>query len=191
MEPYFLEHDKILFYKFLDKANTYFEFGSGGSTYQAFIKNNVKKIYSVESDLDWHNKLKLIIGNADKINFIFNEMDVSPNNWGHSGPNSTSEQKIDYSSRIEYLSKEEKKAIDLVLIDGRFRVACCLKCFNEIDDDCFIIFDDFLNIEEYHIVLNYYYIVEKTEDCSMVVLKKKKISSVPVDLIKKYELIEN
>jgi protein O-GlcNAc transferase len=169
MEPFFKENDIVLFNKYLDNASVYFEFGSGGSTYQAFIKNNVKKIYSVESDFDWHNKLKLIIGNTDKINFIFNEMDVRSNSWGHPGPNCSREQKIDYSSHIEYLSKEEKKAIDLILIDGRFRVACCLKCFNEINNECFIIFDDFLNREEYHVVLDYYFIVEKTEDETMVV----------------------
>ena len=46
-----------MFYKYLDKASHYFEYGSGGSTYQ-LIKDNIKKIYSVESDEDWYNKLK-------------------------------------------------------------------------------------------------------------------------------------
>jgi len=190
--PCFQENDKLLFYKYLDKSNFYFEFGSGGSTYQASIKNNIKKIYSVESDLEWHNNLKSILENTDKINFIFNDMDVRQNNWGHPGPNSTREQKMNYSSQILNLSEEEKKDVDLVLIDGRFRVACCLKCFNSINDDCFIIFDDFLNREEYNIVLDYYYIVEQTADCCMVVLKKKSnITSIPDELVKKYELIEN
>ena len=41
------------------------------------------------------------------------------------------------------LSEEEQKEIDLVFIDGRFRIACCLKCFDIISDNCYIAFDDF------------------------------------------------
>ena len=38
------QNDKRIFYKYLDNANYYFEYGSGGSTYQASIRNNIKKI---------------------------------------------------------------------------------------------------------------------------------------------------
>jgi hypothetical protein len=76
------------------------------------------------------------------------------------------------------------------MIDGRFRVACCLKCFEVINDDCYIIFDDFLNRKKYHVVLNYYDIIEKTEDKRMVILQKKKNISMPTDkIVKNYELI--
>jgi hypothetical protein len=37
-------------------------------------------------------------------------------------------------------------------------------------DDCVIAFDDFLNRPYYHIVLDYYDIIEKTKDNSMVIL---------------------
>jgi hypothetical protein len=87
------------------------------------------------------------------------------------------------------LGIEERSKIDLVMIDGRFRVACCLKCFDIINDGCFIAFDDFLNRKKYHIILVYYEIVEKTEDKRMVILRKKKNISIPDELIKKYELI--
>ena len=52
MNPHLSKNDKKMFYKYLDKANVYFEYGSGGSTYQASIKNNIKKIYSVEKTPD-------------------------------------------------------------------------------------------------------------------------------------------
>ena len=79
--------------------------------------------------------------------------------------------------------------LDLILIDGRFRVACCLKCFNKISDECIIAFDDFLDRPQYHIVLDYYEIVEKTNNNSLVFLKKKAASGPEEELIKKYELI--
>ena len=53
-------------------------------------------------------------------------------------------------------------------------------------------FDDFLDRQQYHIILDYYDIVEKTIDNRMVILRKKKcIDSIPEGLIKKYELIAN
>ena len=173
MEPHLENHDKELFYKYLDRANVYFEFGSGGSTYQASIRDNIKCIYSVESDQEWQNKLLKL--NNGKINFIYQEMSTLPNNWGNPGVNATDAQKIGYSDSIHRLSNEEKNTIDLVLIDGRFRVACCLKCFDVINDDCFILFDDFLNRKQYHVVLDYFNVVEQTRNNRMVVLQKKRI----------------
>ncbi len=45
MNPYLSNNDIIMFYKYLDKAKIYFEYGSGGSTYQASIRDNIIKIY--------------------------------------------------------------------------------------------------------------------------------------------------
>ena len=97
---------------------------------------------------------------------------------------------INYSNQILLLDPNEIQKIDLILIDGRFRVACCLKCFNVINENCLIAFDDFLPREEYNIVLDYYDIIEKTEDNNMVILKKKtNITTVPNNIIEQYELI--
>ncbi len=189
MEPHLLKNDKIIFYKYLDNTNVYFEYGSGGSTYQASIRKNIKTIYSVESDITWQKKLNQTIKNPN-INYIYNEMDTEPDTWGNPGKNATNIQKINYSNQITKLSKEEQDSIDLVLIDGRFRAACCLKCYDIIKDNCLIAFDDFLNRPHYHIVLEYFDIIEKTEDNRMVILKKKKNVNIPKELIEKYELIQ-
>lgn len=185
MEPEMSSNDKKMFYNYLNKANVYFEFGSGGSTYQANVRKNIKKIYSVESDIEWHIKLKNKLKN-DKIKYIFNEMNTKPNTWGNPGEHATDIQKINYSDQIKKLKKEDIQNIDLILIDGRFRVACCLKCYDLINDECLIAFDDFLNRTYYHVVLDYFDIVDKTIDNRMVILKKKNIIN---NLIKKYELI--
>lgn len=198
MEPYFTKNDKLLFYKYLDKSNYYFEFGSGGSTYQASIRNNIKKIYSVESDNYWHNILKYKI-KSDKIKYICSNLLSKPKSWGKPGKDCSDLKKINYSNQI--LNLENPKELDLILIDGRFRVACCLKCFNLINENCIVIFDDFLiRNREYGIILYYFDIIEKSEDCKMVVLKKKdfskknneiknKYDNILKNLIKKYELI--
>jgi len=190
MEAWLSDNDKNMFYKYLDNSTIYFEYGSGGSTYQASIRNNIQKIYSVESDLEWHNKLKNLV-KSDKINFIYNEMRTKPNTCGHPGKNSTHTEWKNYSNHLTMLDETEKKSLDLILIDGRFRVACCLKAFENINDDCIIAFDDFFNRPYYHIVLDYYDIIEKTQDDRMVILKKKhNIQSIDKQLIEKYELIK-
>jgi hypothetical protein len=191
MEPLFAINDKNMFYKYLNNSKIYFEYGSGGSTYQASIRNNIIKIYSVESDKEWLNILQQKIKSNNVVHF-FNEMNVQPNTWGYPGPNSTQIQCINYSNYIRKLTLEQKQSIDLILIDGRFRVACCLKCFDIINNDCLIVFDDFLDRPQYHVVLDYYDIVENTIDNRMVILQKKKcIDFIPEELIQKYELIAN
>ena len=189
-----LSNDEInVFKKYLNHSQVYFEYGSGGSTYQAAKNPNIKKIYSVESDKQWHNTLKnkIKIENKHKINFIFVDMKTKPNTWGNPGAGSTINDWIKYSRQILYLPKEEVKKIDMIFIDGRFRVACCLNCYNVIRDDCKILFDDFLNREYYHIILNFFEIIEKTDDNKMVVLKKiLNINPPSKELIHKYENIK-
>lgn len=110
---------------------------------------------------------------------------------GDPGKNATIIQKINYSDQLRKLTKEQQDSIDLVFIDGRFRVACCLKCYDVIKDSCLIAFDDFLNRPQYHIVLEYFDIIEKTQDDRMVILKKKKNINIPKEVIEKYELIRD
>jgi hypothetical protein len=188
LEPLFSESDKKLFYTYLDNTAVYFEYGSGGSTYKASLKKNILKIYSVESDLEWHNKLKKIITNPNVV-FIYNNMNTQPNTYGHPGPNCTKEDMIKYSSQITFLNKAELSLINFILIDGRFRVASCLKCHRDINAECIIAFDDFLNRPQYHVVLDYYNIIDKGS--RMVFLKKKLDVEVPNTVIEHYEVIAN
>jgi len=182
-------NDMKMFYRYLDKATIYFEYGSGGSTYQANLRPNIQKIYTVESDKTWMNKLNSVIKNNTKITYIYNEMGTKPHTWGYPCGRCLKTSLANYSEHIRNLTIEERSRINLVMVDGRFRVACCLKCFNVINDDCYVIFDDFLHRKKYHVILDYYDIVEKTEDKRMVVLRKKNNVSIPAELIKKYEMI--
>ena len=59
----------------------------------------------------------------------------------------------------------------MIMIDGRFRVSCCLDVYNKINDSTVVFFHDFRDREFYHEVLNFYHVVESVE--TAVVLKKK------------------
>lgn len=188
MEPQMLGNDLQMFYRYLENAKNYFEFGSGGSTYQASKRKNLQYIASVESDIVWHTRINDLIGKDKRFNYIYIDINAKVNNWGRPGLGSTPEQWKKYSETICDASLPK---IDYILIDGRFRVACCLKSFSVIDKDTLIAFDDFLNRPSYHIVLNYFDFVEKTKDDRMVILKKRVDDSPPPppELIEKYEKI--
>lgn len=189
MEPFMKPLDRRMFYKQLEKATSYLEYGSGGSTVQANLRKNLTRIISVESDLDWHIKLKTMIPKQDRIEYRFCDVKTLPNTWGYPGLGSTQDDWRVYSNVIRTLSPEIQRSMDVVLIDGRFRVACCLKCYDVVSKDCVILFDDFLIRPHYHIVLDYFEIVNQTTDNCMVVLKKKIGPSPPKELLEKYELI--
>jgi hypothetical protein len=51
--------------------------------------------------------------------------------------------------------------------------------------------DDFIIRKEYYIVLDYYDIVEQTDDKCMVILKKKNVEKPSDEIISRYEVIED
>jgi hypothetical protein len=179
MEPMLPPLEKELYYKYLNKATNYLEYGSGGSTYNAVLKNNIKKIVSVESDKDWYNKMNNMINN-NKLIYKYIELNAKPNNYGYPENVPFNIMKL-YPSVIE-----EYKYInfDLILIDGRFRVACALICFKYIDNNCFMIVDDIIGRDYYNEIYNYY---DKIESAGrMVIFKKKYINNPSEELINKY-----
>jgi protein O-GlcNAc transferase len=182
MEPAIKPLDKILFYKYLDKATHYMEFGSGGSTYQASIRPNIKSICTVESDLEWIQKLQTKITHPS-IQYNYIDIQASPRNLGYPGNDCKPEDMKKYSD-VKIPSET-----DLVLIDGRFRVVCCLKLIGQINENCIVVFDDFLDRPQYHGILDYYNIIDKTENNSLVILKKKGNITIANELIAKYEII--
>lgn len=182
MEPAIKPLDKLLFYKYLDKARHYMEFGSGGSTYHASIRPNVKSICTVESDLEWIQLLKSKIAHPS-IQYNYIDIQALPRSLGYPGKNCNAIHMKKYSD-VKVPSET-----DLVLIDGRFRVACCLKLIGQINDDCIVIFDDFLDRKQYHVVLDYFTIVEQTENKSLVVLRRRKGTIPSLELIAEYECI--
>tara|TARA_X000000368_G_scaffold391663_1_gene355818 strand:+ start:1756 stop:2367 length:612 start_codon:yes stop_codon:yes gene_type:complete len=191
--PHMPEKDREMFYNYLDNAKVYFEYGSGGSTYVACQKSNLQKIYSVETDKKFMEKLDKNIRdvkNGSNLVWLYVEVGAGYSQWGHPSRNVTDEACINYSNQLGNLTKEEIQKIDFILVDGRFRVASCLKCFSFIQDSCLIAFDDFIVRQEtYGKVLDYYDIIEKTLDNSMVILRKKQnVKSIPLEVIKQYEL---
>lgn len=182
MKPHLADRDYAIYKKYISKSKHYFEYGSGGSTYEAVMTPTIEHVYSVESDKAWIDKIKTTISDSSKCTFFYVDL-KSIGNWGNPGKQCKVSDYKNYSDAIHMVDKSK---IDTVLIDGRFRVACALKCLEL--DNAIVLIDDFLDRPYYHIVLDYYDIIEKGE--RMVCLKKKD-KVPPPDVIKKYEIIPN
>ena len=174
MIPKFQRHDLRMFNKAIRKCEYYFEFGSGGSTFQAAMRKNIKKIYSVESNEFW---IKRISDNIAKVNSKFNKkiefkfIDfIGKRSLGYPSEDCPKEVWYKYSQALNDI---EIPPNSVILVDGRFRVACLLNIFNNIKDDTIILFDDFLlRQDDYKDILKNFEIIESGN--AMVKLKKKK-----------------
>ena len=171
-------HDRQLFYQLLAKASKYHEWGSGGSTVQASHRGLA--VSSIESDAQWHAMLQPELG--AHVNYVLVDLHCKANDWGMPGADATEQNKRAYSDAAL------AEGCDLVLIDGRFRVACALKLFQVIDAQCLVCFDDFLFRPAYHCIKEFYDIVESTEADSMVVLRKRDVAAPSAELIAHWEL---
>ena len=148
LKPMMTDKELKAFLHFMKKENIYFEFGSGASTNIAsFYK---LKSYSVESDKVWHQKLK-----DQNITAKYITVDLKSTQFGYPGKNTTLE---DWKKYIE--SYKDEYNADIILIDGRFRVACSLNIFSKIRNDTIVLIHDYKNRKEYHIIEKFYKKIE-------------------------------
>ena len=137
--PFMNQKEIKAFCYFMKPNNIYFEFGAGGSTNIASFYKVLS--YSVESDAKWH---KLLKDNNVSVNYI--TIDLNPGPLGYPDNNT----KIEEIKKYIQAYKKDYNA-DVILIDGRFRVACALDIFNKIRNDTIILIHDYER-EEYHIL---------------------------------------
>jgi hypothetical protein len=175
-----------LFEKHIKQASAYFEFGSGGSTKLA-ARNNVA-IYGVESDKFWVDTLHKETGELCKVEYV----DIGPTKeWGYPVDNSHHERFVDYSEAI----LKYEHAFDLILVDGRFRVACTLNAIKhtlenrKIDSDTRIFIHDFWNRADYHPVLEFLEKEDAVESAGVFRLKKNINMAMLEAMLEKYKYI--
>jgi len=168
------KEEKSLFDSCIGKSDCYLEFGMGGSTIRAIRKSNAK-IYSVESSPDWVNYLQTytVIRKVENKRLFLFPVDIGPiTGCGYPESDNDKEALTSYSSQI--FESIDPKAIDLVLIDGRFRVACTLKVISECrnNKNLNILIHDFWDRKPYHVVLKYLDTVEKVETMGLFRIKE-------------------
>lgn len=168
--------DLMAFTSFLTKDTIFFEFASGCSS---IIANYyTKKSYAVEGNKKWYD---IGIRNGLRHNLIFKDLkcDGSGPMLSWPGKQSTIE---DWKNFIQAY-KEEYYA-DVILIDGRFRVACALDIFEKIRNDTVVLLHE-CQRKQYSEIENYYDKIYKWENLCLF-QKKKDIKTVPLNIQKKH-----
>ena len=162
---------------FLAKNTIFFEYGSGCSTFIA--KYYTKKSYAVEGNIKWYN---IGINNGLKDILLFKDLKCDGTGRLLSYPGKKSKLK-DWKQFFQAYKKEYNA--DVILIDGRFRVACGLDIFNKIRNDTIVLIHDYINIKNYHILENYYLKLEEW-DSLIAFIKRPNISFIPTEIYNKY-----
>lgn len=135
----------------LRRSEVYLEFGMGGSTVLA-ARLGVPVIVSVDSSKEWVEKVAEQIGQisySGKLQAL--HADIGPTvSWGY--PKDTGQIAMwpTYYSRTWLLVRKAKLDPDLVLVDGRFRVACFLISLINLRPGATILWDDYRDRPEYH-----------------------------------------
>lgn len=130
-------------------ASEILEYGSGGSTVLAARSTNAR-VLSIESDKKWAQNLT---GFFDHLGI---EKDRATVHWSNIGPTGKWGYPIDQSHWRKYpayaLSPWEKYDIspDVVLIDGRFRLACLAATMAFATKPTTVLFDDYTIRKVYH-----------------------------------------
>ena len=140
----------------LQNAHTYLEFGMGGSTtLAAWLK--VENIIANESSQEWRDKIAAEIAQIDTrsdLALLFANIGET-GAWGFPDNTQHQTQWPHYYTDAWAAIRTRALSPDLVLIDGRFRVPCFLYSLLNLKPGAVILWDDYLNRPEYHLIENH------------------------------------
>ena len=138
--------DDEIFKKHVTNSKLYFEYGVGKST-KWVLENTKSKVIAVDSDQLWIDNVCNKNNFNEQIKAIWVDLgDLTK--WG---------RPISYYKRDNFISYINavwlfNNKADVILIDGRFRVACFLYSLLKAKIGSFIFFDDYNDRPWYHIV---------------------------------------
>ena len=129
----------------LKKASCFLEYGSGGSTVLA-ASLNVPRIVSVETDRKFAREVRAAVQKLrSKTILHLISINLGPTKeWGVPATFDHYLQWPAYPLRPWEFLREKQLSPDLILVDGRFRLACFFASLLEARPGTTIIFDDYL-----------------------------------------------
>lgn len=127
----------------LGQAKTYLEYGMGGTTVRA-AEVGVADIVSIESDPVWFDLVRHQLGKSglDRKHLIRADIGVT-GEWGFPTGDEGWRNYARYVLDPWIICQEQRLKPDLVLIDGRFRLACSLAALLHAQTGACILFDDY------------------------------------------------
>ncbi len=157
-EPQFDDESAALFRDEIARTETYLEYGSGGSTLLAH--RFVKTLVSVESDRRFLTAVgrRLAAQESSATTRLFHARIGWTEEWGMPLFTRPTEQRICRWARYPRAPWRYFRALglqpELILVDGRFRVACVLESLLNLTSGspCRILVDDYRGRPHYHVL---------------------------------------
>jgi hypothetical protein len=179
MNPQMSKAEIAMFRYYLGRADVYFEFGCGGSTILADSYFNIKKIYSVESDVLWIEKVQ----EASKYKkAVFSYIDVNAGDWGTPRDDSKKDNWPKYSSALDLI----EEIPDVALVDGRFRMACAIKMYSKLKKGVLLVHD--YAREQYHVIEELFELIERKDNLAAF-RKKEGLEDKAAEMYENYKFI--
>ena len=177
-------------HEYIGQSKSYLEFGSGESTKYAVSVPSLMTINSVESSSEYLQKHIMQEPEIQKAmkqgrlalhTYDFGEM----GKWGHL----KSEKKKHMWPNFALAVFSKPQYPDLVLIDGRFRVASTLSTILNTPEDTKIMIHDFWNRPRYHILLHFLEVEIRVDTLGVFVKKKPLKIKKMQSLLRKYQYL--
>jgi hypothetical protein len=154
--------------KRLEASQNFLEFGSGASTLMG-LRNESLSIVSIDSCQEYldylRDEIKILELPLEKVFFLF--VDIGPTGlWGRPIDNSSRDKFPDYSRLPFEVLKSRNFTPDLILIDGRFRVATFLNTVIHCPNST-IVFDDYYDRPQYFEVES---ILKPSDKCGRIAI---------------------
>ncbi|PTN03344.1 hypothetical protein C8N32_103187 [Rhodovulum imhoffii] len=130
------------------RAQSILEYGSGGSTLLAARLG--RKVRAVESDAAWAEQMTACLAReAPGADARVLHCDIGrTGKWGR--PLNARNMEAFYRYPLEVWDGEDFSPPDVVLVDGRFRVACFCTVLMRIENPVTVLFDDYETRQGYH-----------------------------------------
>ena len=133
------------------QAAVILEYGSGGSTLLAANMPG-KTVISVENDARWAEDMQGWIANAT----LPSTPRIYPIDVGETGqwarPKNARQWKRFHTYPLKVWDEPYFEQPDVILIDGRFRIACFVTAYLRATKPMIVLFDDYLDRPHYHVV---------------------------------------
>ena len=174
-KPHLKNEELLAFLSLLTENTIFFETGSGCSSIIA--KYFAKKTYAVEGCKKFY---EFGLKNGLKDILIFKDLKPDNPTWSYPGKESNENDWKNYfqSYKVEYNA-------DVILIDGRFKVATAMDIFNKIRNDTIILLHEYNRRPQYY-VIEYYYNYIYHWGSLYAFAKKSEIKYIPLEIQKKY-----
>lgn len=158
----------------MSKSLNYLEFGSGNSTILAAQTVGIEKITVVESDfLFWKELVSSnpVIADSIKLKRLLPLLvNIGPTReWGYPVDDSCQNRWPLYASK----AFKKDSSYDLILIDGRFRIACTLQACLLVSSKARILIHDFFIRPYYFTVLPFLILEDRIDTMGVFRIRKK------------------